>query len=199
MYTLCLIITIDCFHLLAFGNNAAMNLGYKIGLFLKVPPRIQTTATHYVTNEGVPVSLPCVAAGSPTPTITWTKVGRASYHEGNRRGRLSASWEGNDDASRHGAWALLMSFVTLPQETNALTSRGPHYNMSKDGTLFITKPSAQDAGAYVCTATNAVGFSSQEMRLSVNSEWHWPCPGRGAWQEWRQRHGPSDLTCISQS
>ncbi|KAF3821003.1 hypothetical protein GH733_011156 [Mirounga leonina] len=53
-------------------------------------------------------------------------------------------------------------------ETNVLTSRGPHYNVSKDGTLIIARPSPQDAGAYVCTATNAVGFSSQEMRLSVN-------------------------------
>ncbi|XP_008585904.1 PREDICTED: hemicentin-2-like, partial [Galeopterus variegatus] len=103
-------------------------LVYEIDLFIKVPPRIHPTATHYVTNEGVPASLPCVASGVPTPTITWTK------------------------------------------ETNALTSRGPHYNVSKDGTLVITQPSTQDAGAYVCTATNAVGFSSQEMRLSVNTK-----------------------------
>lgn len=51
-----------------------------------------------------------------------------------------------------------------------LNSGGLHYNVSKDGTLVIVRPSPQDAGAYVCTATNAVGFSSQEMRLSVNSE-----------------------------
>uniref|UniRef100_M3YMQ2 Hemicentin 2 n=1 Tax=Mustela putorius furo TaxID=9669 RepID=M3YMQ2_MUSPF len=95
---------------------------------VKVPPRIQPTATHHVTNEGVPASLPCVASGVPTPTITWTK------------------------------------------ETNVLNSGGLHYNVSKDGTLVIVRPSPQDAGAYVCTATNAVGFSSQEMRLSVNTE-----------------------------
>lgn len=48
-----------------------------IGLFVQVPPRIHPTATHHVTNEGVPASLPCVTSGIPAPTITWTKVGRA--------------------------------------------------------------------------------------------------------------------------
>uniref|UniRef100_A0A8C0E020 Hemicentin 2 n=1 Tax=Balaenoptera musculus TaxID=9771 RepID=A0A8C0E020_BALMU len=99
-----------------------------VELVVQVPPRIQPTATHHITNEGVPASLPCVASGVPTPTVTWTK------------------------------------------ETNALASRDPHYNVSKDGTLVIARPSAQDAGAYVCTATNAVGFSSQEMQLSVNTK-----------------------------
>nr|XP_021547233.1 hemicentin-2 [Neomonachus schauinslandi] len=109
-------------------TNTAGSQHRDVELVVQVPPRIQPTATHHVTNEGVPASLPCVASGVPTPTITWTK------------------------------------------ETNVLTSRGPHYNVSKDGTLIIARPSPQDAGAYVCTATNAVGFSSQEMRLSVNTE-----------------------------
>ncbi|XP_045626988.1 hemicentin-2 [Ursus americanus] len=109
-------------------TNTAGSQHRAVELVVQVPPRIQPTATHHVTNEGVPASLPCVASGVPTPTITWTK------------------------------------------ETNVLTSRGPHYNVSKDGTLVITRPSPQDAGTYVCTATNAVGFSSQEMRLSVNTE-----------------------------
>ncbi|XP_060056373.1 hemicentin-2 isoform X2 [Erinaceus europaeus] len=60
--------------------------------------------------------------------------------------------------------------ITWTKESNALTSGNPHYNVSKDGTLVITQTSAQDAGTYVCTATNAVGFSSQEMRLSVNTK-----------------------------
>uniref|UniRef100_A0A452UY39 Ig-like domain-containing protein n=1 Tax=Ursus maritimus TaxID=29073 RepID=A0A452UY39_URSMA len=109
-------------------TNTAGSQHRAVELVVQVPPRIQPTATHHVTNEGVPASLPCAASGVPTPTITWTK------------------------------------------ETNVLTSRGPHYNVSKDGTLVITRPSPQDAGTYVCTATNAVGFSSQEMRLSVNTE-----------------------------
>ncbi|ELR46851.1 Hemicentin-2, partial [Bos mutus] len=109
-------------------SNTAGSHHRDVQLVVQVPPRIQPTATHHITNEGVPASLPCVASGVPTPTITWTK------------------------------------------ETNALASRDPHYNVSKDGTLVIPRPSVQDAGAYVCTATNAVGFSSQEMRLSVNTK-----------------------------
>ncbi|XP_044938536.1 hemicentin-2 isoform X2 [Mustela putorius furo] len=109
-------------------TNTAGSQHRDVDLVVQVPPRIQPTATHHVTNEGVPASLPCVASGVPTPTITWTK------------------------------------------ETNVLNSGGLHYNVSKDGTLVIVRPSPQDAGAYVCTATNAVGFSSQEMRLSVNTE-----------------------------
>ncbi|KAM5331532.1 hemicentin-2 [Glossophaga mutica] len=99
-----------------------------VDLVVHVPPRIQSPATHHVTNEGVPVSLPCVASGVPTPAITWTK------------------------------------------DSNALTSGGPHHNVSKDGTLVIARPSTRDSGAYICTATNTVGFSSQEMRLSVNTK-----------------------------
>uniref|UniRef100_A0A8C9MAR1 Ig-like domain-containing protein n=1 Tax=Panthera tigris altaica TaxID=74533 RepID=A0A8C9MAR1_PANTA len=109
-------------------TNTAGSQHRDVELVVQVPPRIQPVATHHVTNEGVPASLPCVASGVPTPAITWTK------------------------------------------ETNALASTGPHYNVSKDGTLVIARPSARDAGAYVCTATNAVGFSSQEMRLSVNTK-----------------------------
>uniref|UniRef100_H0VN85 Hemicentin 2 n=1 Tax=Cavia porcellus TaxID=10141 RepID=H0VN85_CAVPO len=109
-------------------SNVAGSQHRDVELVVQVPPRIHPIATHHVTNEGVPASLPCAASGVPTPTISWTK------------------------------------------ESKALASGGPHYNVSKGGTLVITRPSPQDTGAYVCTATNAVGFSSQEMRLSVNTK-----------------------------
>ncbi|XP_069861249.1 hemicentin-2 [Dipodomys merriami] len=109
------------------ATNVAGAQHRDVKLAVQVPPRIHPAATHHVTNEGVPVSLPCVALGVPQPAVTWTKDAR-----------------------------------TL--------STGGHYNVSRDGSLVIVQPSPGDTGTYVCTATSTVGFSSQEMRLSVNTK-----------------------------
>uniref|UniRef100_A0A674A6B1 Ig-like domain-containing protein n=1 Tax=Salmo trutta TaxID=8032 RepID=A0A674A6B1_SALTR len=39
-----------------------------------------------------------------------------------------------------------------------------------DGFLHILNPTAEDAGIYICTATSAVGYTSHEIKLSVNSK-----------------------------
>ncbi|ELV11784.1 Hemicentin-2 [Tupaia chinensis] len=157
-----------------------------------VPPQIASSASTIRVLEGQPVSLPCIIlAGRPLPERRWLKDGRplppGSRHSVRTDGSLHREQALQEDAGRyscvvtntagsqHRDVELVVQGVPAPTITwtkgsSALHSGGPRHNVSEDGTLVLTQPSAQDAGAYVCTATNAVGFSSQEMRLSVNTK-----------------------------
>ncbi|GAB1286208.1 Hemicentin-2 [Apodemus speciosus] len=144
------------------------------------PPQIANSASVVRVLEGQPVSLTCVIlAGRPLPERRWLKAGRPD----SPGSRLSVRADGSlhltgpckkmpaDTAVWPPMWQALSTemWSWWSRETNTLTTSG-HHSVSRNGTLVIVQPSPEDAGAYVCTATNSVGFSSQEMWLSVNTK-----------------------------
>lgn len=58
---------------------------------------------------------------------------------------------------------LLQGRQPLPRNHSSLQS-------ASDGHLHIPYPTTDDAGIYVCTSTNPVGYASREIQLSVNSK-----------------------------
>ncbi|KAJ7986246.1 hypothetical protein DPEC_G00337960 [Dallia pectoralis] len=44
---------------------------------------------------------------------------------------------------------------------------GPPFTLLSDGSLHITSPSGEESGEFVCTATNAAGYSSRKVQLTV--------------------------------
>ncbi|XP_051803642.1 hemicentin-1 [Acanthochromis polyacanthus] len=44
---------------------------------------------------------------------------------------------------------------------------GPAFSLDSDDSLFITSPSGNETGEFICTATNAAGFASRKVQLTV--------------------------------
>uniref|UniRef100_A0A8U8C9F5 Uncharacterized protein n=1 Tax=Geospiza parvula TaxID=87175 RepID=A0A8U8C9F5_GEOPR len=148
---------------------------------------------------GQPVSLPCVIlAGSPFPARRWLKDGQ-TVRIPCLLGSWVGGWVGTCSLGglhcRMGypnagmACPVLMcpelsscfwdvelmgeslpSSLPCPLQGTEPISPSPHYQLDPDGTLLIPSSSPGDAGTYFCTATNAAGFSSREMQLSISTK-----------------------------
>ncbi|KAM8746417.1 hemicentin-1 isoform 1-T1 [Acanthopagrus schlegelii] len=44
---------------------------------------------------------------------------------------------------------------------------GPAFSLDSDGSLLITSPSGNETGEFICTATNAAGYASRKVQLTV--------------------------------
>ncbi|XP_068563703.1 hemicentin-1 [Cebidichthys violaceus] len=73
------------------------------------------------------------------------------------------------------------TFITLPCRASGIPTPditwtkggelmylgGPAFSLDSDGSLLITSPTGNETGEFICTATNAAGYASRKVQLTV--------------------------------
>ncbi|XP_028259472.1 hemicentin-1 [Parambassis ranga] len=57
--------------------------------------------------------------------------------------------------------------ITWSKGGEPLNLGGPTFSLDSDGSLLITYPSGNETGDFICTATNAAGYTSRKVQLTV--------------------------------
>ncbi|XP_051232997.1 hemicentin-1 isoform X2 [Dicentrarchus labrax] len=57
--------------------------------------------------------------------------------------------------------------ITWAKGGELLYLGGPAFSLDSDGSLLITSPSGNETGEFICTATNAAGYASRKVQLTV--------------------------------
>ncbi|KAM4629779.1 hemicentin-1 [Polymixia lowei] len=57
--------------------------------------------------------------------------------------------------------------ITWAKGGRLLSLGGPAFSLDSDGSLRIASPSGNETGEFICTATNAAGYSSRRVQLTV--------------------------------
>ncbi|XP_035509461.1 hemicentin-1 [Morone saxatilis] len=57
--------------------------------------------------------------------------------------------------------------ITWAKGGELLNLGGPAFSLDSDGSLLITSPSGNETGEFICAATNAAGYASRKVQLTV--------------------------------
>uniref|UniRef100_A0A3Q3K3Y4 Hemicentin 1 n=1 Tax=Monopterus albus TaxID=43700 RepID=A0A3Q3K3Y4_MONAL len=57
--------------------------------------------------------------------------------------------------------------ITWAKGGELLYLGGPAFSLDTDGSLLLTSPSGNETGEFICTATNAAGYTSRKVQLTV--------------------------------
>ncbi|KAK3506808.1 hypothetical protein QTP70_028372 [Hemibagrus guttatus] len=57
--------------------------------------------------------------------------------------------------------------ITWAKQGETLDLSGGAFSLEEDGSLYLASPGANESGEFVCTATNAAGYSSRKVQLTV--------------------------------
>ncbi|XP_062873049.1 neural cell adhesion molecule 1b [Trichomycterus rosablanca] len=124
------------------ATNKAGKSEEEVSLKVFVKPKITFLENQSTTEMEEQIRLTCEATGDPTPSITWS-FGSQVFTDGEQ-----ASWTRPEQHKGEDGSVVARSDARL----SSLTVKDVQYT---------------DAGEYLCTATNAVGQSSQSTYLEV--------------------------------
>lgn len=141
---------------------------FYVGKLFLVPPRITGHREEEVSvTEGRMVSLLCDVQAYPPPEITWTRDGQVlAFGSGIRilPGQTSAT-------CRMRKWSHLAALGLCDVTNTDITFYVFSYIYIKGGQMLqLPRARLEDAGQYVCTATNSGGQDQKSILLSVYGE-----------------------------
>ena len=58
-------------------------------------------------------------------------------------------------------------FFPFPQKGEIILSSNVKFSAGSDGSLYVVSPGGEETGEYVCTATNAAGYATRKVQLTV--------------------------------
>lgn len=58
-------------------------------------------------------------------------------------------------------------FFFFPQKGEVILPGNVKFSAGSDGSLYVVSPGSEETGEYVCTATNAAGYATRKVQLTV--------------------------------
>uniref|UniRef100_A0A8C2UJN2 Hemicentin-1 n=1 Tax=Coturnix japonica TaxID=93934 RepID=A0A8C2UJN2_COTJA len=81
--------------------------------------------------------------------------------------------------------------ITWSKKGEIILPSNGKFSAGSDGSLYVVSPEGEETGEYVCTATNAAGYATRKVQLTVYVKPRVSRPGD------QQGHGPIEISVIT--
>lgn len=65
-----------------------------------------------------------------------------------------------------------LALFLFPQKGEVILPSNVRFSSGSDGSLYVVSPGGEESGEYVCTATNAAGYATRKVQLTVYGGCH---------------------------